>query len=175
MVSSRTAWLLVATLTCCIILSACGSGAPSSGTSSPTGRIVVTGYGSITPSGGRSDPASVTLSASEAHRLHAAFDAALGNHDDQWGCHALYVLYSIAFYKRDASSSPSEALGEGCAGDNVWYPVPGGASRAGGPNYEVGFDAECRLLKLVVSVLPPGHAGATRSSLPGCLRWERRS
>jgi hypothetical protein len=159
----------MASLAACVALSACGF-APGSSTSSTTARVVVTGYGAISPSGGRGQPVSVTATAAEARRLRVAVDAALGNRDAQTSCHAFYVLFAIAFYERGPSSSPREAFGEDCAGDNLWYPLPGGASGAGRPHYAVGFDAGCRLFKLVVSLLPPGAAGATRSALAGCLR-----
>jgi hypothetical protein len=169
-VRTRSTWPLVASLAAFVALSACGF-VPESESASTAARVVVTGYGTVSPSGGRGQPVSVTATAAEAHRLRVAIDTVLGNRNSQTSCHAFYVLYAIAFYERGASSPSRDAFGEDCAGDNLWYQLSGGASRAGSPHYVVRFDAHCRLLQLVVSLLPPGTAGATRSALSGCLRY----
>ena len=164
----------VAILASCVLLSACGSRAPSPGAASRTGRVVVTGYRAITLSGGHSQPTSVTLNATDSRRLDAAFDSVLWNGPVRDNCHALAVLYRIAFYEGD-STSPGVAFGEGCGGDNVWYTLPKGNTQPRSTPTAVGLDAGCRLLKVVVSLLPPGYGVATRSALPSCLQLARRS
>jgi hypothetical protein len=127
---------------------------------SPTGSVVVTGYGATSLYQGASQPASVTLTGERAAQMRSIFDR-LGLGGSPNACMEYEPLYKIQFVDPGSRSASMSAAGDFCGGDDV------GVST--GPRTGTTLsDPHCLLLAEVVRVLPARSASATRDALHEC-------
>jgi hypothetical protein len=120
----------------------------------PTGRVVVTGYGVSSLAFGASRPVSVTLTGVKAEQMRAVFDR-LGV-GQAGGCMEYSEFFSLRFL--DPGSRVLTATDGSCGS----LSVSTGRTGAGLS------DPHCALLGAVVSDLPAGAGAATRSALREC-------
>jgi len=124
---------------------------------SPTGPVVVTGYGSTSLGQGSSSPAQVSLTGVRAAQLRWIFDRLGLGVSAQ--CMEYESLYKIRIF--EGGTRTLSASGDFCAGDTVEV--------ATGPRSGTTLsDPHCLLLAEVVRVLPARAGSATRGALREC-------
>ena len=127
---------------------------------SPTGSVVVTGFGATSLAQGASQPTSVTLTGERAAQMRSIFDRlGLGASPD--ACMEYEPLYRIQFVGPASRPASMSAAGDFCGGDDV------GVSTGPGTGTTLS-DPHCLLLAEVVRVLPARSASATRDALHEC-------
>jgi hypothetical protein len=130
-----------------------------------TGAVTITGYKIVAPFGSF-NPVTVSLSAAAAQRLRGMFHELRWVSSPRATCEENALLFRVSF--AEPHGRTFRAVGLGCAGDQIYFPVSREHFRV--PGTEIAVDSSCRLLQAVAAELPPGKGSGTRNTSLFCTR-----